>query len=461
MSMSEDTNDDCLVIDEPTARDLEIFTCQAGGLSLFEFCNLTRSSGGAAVLRRRMQRPSSAPAPILETQASLRFITEHREAFRKMTSGYIAGKVALYTCEVLPVIPEENSLLFFLGVASVRGNHATHFSHLVLGVQITCTFIRRLREFVALEELAEISNIGGGEVGELYRELSGILEHPKLQTVPDYETSEWAWKILRLDQVFRMYCRSELNRLLALIYEIDALVAMADVTKKHQFVFPEVLEGELNVQADALRHPMLEAPVGNPVALSEAKRVLFLTGPNMAGKTTYLRSFATALYFAHLGMGVPARKFSFVPVQRLFSSISLSDDLIHGISYFRAEALRVKAIATAMAEGHRVIAVMDEPFKGTNVKDALDASAAVLERFGVKSGCLFMLSSHLIELSDGLKNSDQVDCRHFAAGEGDGALTFDYRLRPGVSNQRLGMRVLEEEGVFSLLEQALEADKSR
>jgi len=178
----------------------------------------------------------------------------------------------------------------------------------------------------------------------------------------------------------------------------------------------------------------------------------------MAGKTTYLRAFTTALYLGQLGMGVPAVSFRFVPVQRLFSSISLSDDLIHGISYFRAEALRVKAIAAAMAEGYRVAAVMDEPFKGTNVKDALDASAAILDRFALKTGCLFMLSSHLIELVEGFAHPELIDCRHFAAEESEDQLSFDYTLREGVTNQRLGMRVLEEEGVFELLEQAAQRD---
>lgn len=452
-------SDEYLVVDEPTAIDLEIFSTQPGGTSLFEFCNLTRTNGGADVLRRRMKAPWSTSKPILETQAAIRFVTLHREAFRKMTSGYVAGRVDHYTREVLPVVPDENPLLFFLGAMSVRSNHSTHFSNLVMGVQMTCTFIRRLRTFVRREEFSDIDSDKAGTISELYHEIASILKSSRLRLVPDYETSEWAWKILRLDQVFRMHCRSELNRLLALIFEIDALVAMADVTAKHEFVLPEVQDGSLSVHAESLWHPMLETPVGNPVSLTEERRILFLTGPNMAGKTTYLRSFATALYLAHLGMGVPAIRFSFVPVQRLFSSISLSDDLIHGISYFRAEALRVKAIAAAMAKGYRVAAVMDEPFKGTNVKDALDASAAILDRFAIKSGCLFMLSSHLIELAENFERADLIDCRHFAAEEGDGRLSFDYQLREGVSNQRLGMRVLHEEGVFALLEQAAERDK--
>src|SRR5688572_29496971 len=96
--------------------------------------------------------------------------------------------------------------------------------------------------------------------------------------------------------------------------------------------------------------------------------------------------------------------------------------------------------------------MMDEPFKGTNVKDALDASRAILERFASKQGSLFLVSSHLIELGEQMMATGQVDCRHFEAGEQEGRLRFEYVLRPGVSTQRLGMRVLREEGIFALLD---------
>lgn len=214
---------------------------------------------------------------------------------------------------------------------------------------------------------------------------------------------------------------------------------------------PTIESGPLCIQGEEITHPFVENMVTNPVSLSQDCRLLFLTGPNMAGKTTYLRSCAIALYLAHLGMGVPARSFSFVPAQRLFSSITLADNIHDGVSYFHAEALRIKELAQALADGQRVIALLDEPFKGTNVKDAFDASSAILERFSTKSGSLFMFSSHLIELCDQMSSINQVDCRYFEAGETEERLHFEYILRSGVSSQRLGMRVLEEEGIFELL----------
>jgi len=257
---------------------------------------------------------------------------------------------------------------------------------------------------------------------------------------------------LRFDQIFRLKEKVSLDRILQLIHELDALVAMADVTHKQGFNLPSVEQGSLRVHAEGLVHPFLREAVPNPVQLDQKSRVLFLTGPNMAGKTTYLRAFATSLYLAHLGMGVPARSFHFVPAQRLFSSFTLSDDLRAGISYFKAEALRVKAVAQALADGYRVIALMDEPFKGTNIKDAFEASRSILLRFATKQDCLFMFSSHLIELSEEVSTTGQVNCRYFEAQESEGRLQFDYTLHQGVSNQRLGMRVLREEGIFDLLD---------
>ena len=95
---------------------------------------------------------------------------------------------------------------------------------------------------------------------------------------------------------------------------------------------------------------------------------------------------------------------------------------------------------------------MDEPFKGTNVKDTFDASRAILERLASEESCLFKFSSHLIELSKHISDAGQIDCRYFEAEEDEGKLRFDYLLRPCVSSQRLGMRVLREEGVFELLD---------
>lgn len=444
------TDSEVLVLDGHTIKDLQIFEQEAEGASLFDLCDLTRSKGGAKALRRRMEHPWSSAARIRATQASLSFILAQRPAFDKLPSlPYATGRVERYLRDILPLVTHENVAEFSFGALALRVNDSRNYDRIVLGVQITCELIRALRDFVGQAELRSPA----GELLPLLDEMRALLARPRLSRIPHREIGAWrAWKLLRTDQVFRLHEKLTIARLLQLVYELDALVALADVTRERGFVMPSVEGGSLRVHAEQLVHPLVADPVANPVELDSRRRVLFLTGPNMAGKTTYLRAFATAMYLAHLGMGVPARSFRFAPAQRLFSSISLGDDLQHGVSYFRAEALRVKAIAEAVAEGYRVVAIMDEPFKGTNVKDAFDASLAILERFAARRDCLFMFSSHLIELGERLAGLGKVDCRYFEADERGGRLRFEYLLRPGVSEQRLGMRVLREEGIFELLD---------
>ncbi|MFA0813318.1 MutS-related protein [Microbulbifer epialgicus] len=449
----ENQNDaDVLILDAHTKKDLVIFSDDSNESSLFHFCNLTKTKGGAKVLRRRMERPWSSASKIRTTQASLLYILGHSEAFTSLPSNYVTDRVDHYIRDALPIVAHSNLVEFIISAFLVRTDNARHYNAIKRGVLLTCGLIKVLRRFVDQAELKSPT----GELAYMIQELRALLSRTGLSGVPNQEIKGWTWKILRLDQLFRLWEKEALDRILRLTYEIDALVAMTNTTRKYGLVLPCVEEGQLRVFAEGLVHPFVRKAVPNSIKLDHHKSVLFLTGPNMAGKTTYLRSVATALYLAHLGMGVPANSFRFVPMQRLFCTFSISDDLHRGISFFRAEALRVKAIAQAVAEGYRVIAFMDEPFKGTNVKDAFDATRAIFEKLAVKEDCLFILSSHLIELSELLRKG--IDYRCFDAKEEGERLSFDYLLRSGVSSQRLGMRVLHEEGIFQLLDKSVLAE---
>lgn len=440
-------NSEVLILDADTRADLQLFASGSDAESLFSFCNRCRTKGGERVLRRRMETPWSSSDRILATQDSLSFILGHRETFADLPSAYVALNVERYALESAPIVRDHNLVEFTFGAFSLA-NDDRFYIRIVRGVELTHRLLRALRQFVGNAHLASPA----GELAPIIGEMRALLDRPRLRQIADDETGRWFWKRLRVDQTLRLHERAAINRLLQLTYEIDALVAMADVTRAHDFVLPRVVAGPVRLDAEGLVHPFIANAVANPLELDQDRRVLFLTGPNMAGKTTYLRAVATALFFAHLGMGVPADRFHFVPVQRLLTSISLTDNLNDGISYFRAEALRVKQVAQAVADGYRVVAIMDEPFKGTNIKDAFDASLAILKRFAVREDCLFLVSSHLIELSERLSAAMNVDYRYFEAEEQEDRLSFDYALHPGVSSQRLGMRVLREEGVFDLLD---------
>lgn len=437
-----------LELDPDTEKDLEIFQSQSGGISLFSFYNRTVSQGGAQVLRHRMQNPFADASKIKSTQRSIAFIHKHRNLFRKIPF-YISSRVERYQRDPLMFITPQNAVMFFLGALRMKLFDAYHYRRIHRGVQYTCLLVRELREFLSDSDVTEPE----GELRELLAEFSSLLSETGLNKVPNGEIGGGRFlRTLRLDQSFRIVEKEQLLRVLQLMYELDALLSMADVSKKLNYVLPEILEGETEIRARNLVYPQIDQAIANDIVLNQENRLLFLTGPNMAGKTTFLRAIATALYLGHLGMGVPATSFAFTPVDRLFSSITVSDNVHTGTSYFLAKVLRIKAVANAVSEGLKVIAIMDEPFKGTNVKDALEASFAVMTKLEAKPGSLFLFSSHLIELDDEFDSSACIKKCYFEAKESKAKLEFDYVLHPGVSSQRLGMRVLADEGVLSMLE---------
>lgn len=441
---------DEMVMDPPTYRDLEIFECDTAP-SLFDLCNTTHTEGGAKALTARMKKPWNRADKIREVQESLAFIRAHRAAFDKLPSTLVTFTAEEYLTGALPIASSERRLEFLFEAIAIRFGEFRPFARLIRGAQLTAKLVRSLRTMIRTPGFP--IREGRGDVGPLLSELVSLVERPAFAIVSDVE--DWSMgtiKVMEIDRVFRLRERAAVERMLELTYQIDALVAMSDATERFGWVMPEVEDGPTHLDGEGVYHPFVEHPVANEVHLGGARHVLFLTGPNMAGKTTYLRACGLAAYLAHLGMGVPARSFRFSPCERLFSSITVTDDVRSGVSYFRAEALRVKAIAQAVTDGLRVIALMDEPFKGTNVKDAVDASRAVLRGLIRRPGNLFMVSSHLIELGDEMLSDGHVDCRRFEADEQEGRLHFDYVLRSGVSSQRLGMRVLLEEGIFGLLD---------
>lgn len=437
-----------LELDLHTLKDLEVFQAEGFGSSLFDLYNFTKTQGGAQVLRHRMQNPFADTHSIRQTQKSISYIQGGREFFRKL-GFWITGRVERYQRDPLMFVLQQGRVAFIIAATTLKLFDGHHYHRIFRGVQFTCLLVNSLREFLLHVE----PNPPKGELGMLIEDIKQILNRPRFLEVPEYELRGRKYlKILRLDQSFRVYEREQVQELMQLTYEIDALCSLADATRKYDYAIPKILDGPTRIAANGLIHPQIENAIANEVGLDQENRMLFLTGPNMAGKTTYLRAISTALYMGHLGMGVPATGFAFTPVDRLFSSISISDNVHTGTSYFLAEVLRIKSISSAVAQGLRVIAIMDEPFKGTNVRDALEASFAIIERLESKNNCLFLFSSHLIELDEEFSPSMGIVKCHFEARETEGELTFDYILHPGVSNQRLGMRVLSEQGVFTLLD---------
>lgn len=432
-------------LDETTFRDLEIF--EASGQSVFSIVDRTTTHGGHIALRNRFRNPSSDPEQIAATQVIVRHFTEHPLPFFPLTEQ--VNSAQRYLSANIEAVSARAGVAMVIQAWWTRYRYRDVLSELQRGVQAT---IELLREVRALHEAIEAAN-PPVEVQALIGAWSHAFEDPRVVALLD--TPEWlsATRLLGMDRTLRQDLASTISDILTALFEVDALHAMATATRESRFVFPELVDGmEFLVEAEEVVHPFVSAAVPNRVELGSGGVVLFLTGPNMGGKTTYLKAVAIALYLGHLGMGVPATRMRFTPLDAIHTSMHPEDDLRAGLSFFLAEVRRVKHVAERLATGERAFVVFDEVFKGTNIRDAIEASKQVILGFARCRASGFIFASHLSELAPDLEREPSVRFACFDGTVVDGVARYPYRLEAGVSDRRFGLHLLHQEGIPDLLE---------
>ena len=172
----------------------------------------------------------------------------------------------------------------------------------------------------------------------------------------------------------------------------------------------------------------------------------------MAGKSTFIKTIGIVIYLAHVGMGVPAKKLSLSLFDGLITNLTIADNVVKGESYFFNEVHRVKNTIEKIMDGKKYFVLIDELFKGTNIQDAMKCSTAVIEGLQNLNNSLFIISTHLYEISEGLKKYKNILFSYFETEVHQKELIFHYQLKQGVSHDRLGYLILEREGVVDLLE---------
>jgi len=254
----------------------------------------------------------------------------------------------------------------------------------------------------------------------------------------------------RFDYIFRYYENEKLGKILKILYQIDAFQAVADTITKFGLVFPEITENKV-VEISGLYHPFLKDAVTNDVRLNEDGNMFFLTGANMSGKSTFLKAFGVAVYLAHLGFPVAAASMRTGVFNGLFSTINIADNLNKGYSHFYNEVLRVKGVAEEINRTGNLVVIFDELFRGTNVKDAFDASLAIISAFAKARGSVFLVSTHIMEVANQLRKFENIHFGYFHTTIDGKTPVYSYRLRDGVTEERLGMLIIENEQIVEII----------
>ena len=239
--------------------------------------------------------------------------------------------------------------------------------------------------------------------------------------------------------------------------EVEAASALANFAYLHPtYAWPEPLTlspqhngANVAVRADQLGHPLLPATarVANDVRLSGLGSIHLITGSNMSGKSTFLRTIGINLCLAQAGAPVCAQSFEW-SWSRLACCIRVDDSLDAGLSFFYAEVKRLKTIldATQDRTAPPVLFLIDEIFKGTNNRERLIGSRAFITKLSTGNG-FGLVSTHDLELADLERDIRGLTNAHFQETVSSGALQFDYRLRPGPCPTTNALRIMELEGL--------------
>lgn len=179
---------------------------------------------------------------------------------------------------------------------------------------------------------------------------------------------------------------------------------------------------------------------------------MILTGANMSGKTTLMRAMGVSAILAHLGMGVPAQEMSISFLEGVITNMHVEDDLLKGESFFLAEVKNIKQTAEVVAEKGAQLILMDELFKGTNVHDAYECTKAIVEGLLQHPQHIMVLSTHLHEVARHFEQHKGLSFYCFSTSlAGDGSFQFNYQLQSGISDERIGYKILVKEGIVEIL----------
>lgn len=483
--------------------DLDIF----GPLSVFHVLNRTTTLHGAETLGGWLRASLLAPAAIRERQKAVKALAGQAELRRLLTAkGLLAEGVGgggpapgmaadlrsltdwlnmtprlyplVWLRVLLGVLTAVNVGFLFYGLS--EGNYGPLMGSIAVSWTITGYFskyIHRQHHLIGHKQAvfgqyADILAVFSGVEADgstLLEELRGrarqahgaIRQLSRLTSFFDQRLNLLVFIFLNSLAFYDLQCmvalerwkvryRAKLPAWIEAVGNIEALNSFATFAFNHpDHVYPTVAESGLFIDATQLAHPLIPAArrIANDFRIGLEDRLILVTGSNMSGKTTFLRTIGVNLLLAQCGSPVCAASFSFTPMQ-LLTSLRISDSLQEQTSYFMAELKKLQQITAALSTGTPALVLIDEILRGTNSEDKTYGS----EQFARKLAgyrCLSLFATH--DLALGALEGEMpgmVANYCFESVISDGDLRFDYRLQRGMARNRNASFLMKKMGII-------------
>jgi len=439
-------------IDRQTLNDLAIFPNNNSRQSIYSLFNHTHTIGGNEALHSMFNKPLIDPVQIKERLEVFSYIGEHDIKISLNKNDY--DFVEFYLNKHYDAKP----LAFISGVLDkikYAFNNNSEYYVIQTGIESTLSILDSLINYA--DELT-------GDLPKKMQEFrSTILNafQPKelvwlkqLIAKPNRSATDMA----KADGFFRKVAYEQIKVLLNVAYQLDVYQSVSVSGKALGFTLPVVNETNAReLTIEGLFHPFIANPKSNDVEFSADKNVCFITGTNMAGKSSLLKSIGIAIYLSQLGFPVPAKSMATSVFKGLITTINLADDIEHGHSHFYNEVLRVKQVAEKLNQSKDIFVIFDELFRGTNVKDAYDASLAIIAAFAEVKTCFFLVSTHIVEVAHELSSIENINFRYMETLFEDTNPVNSYKLKKGITEERLGMWIVKNEQILEIIKSALKS----
>jgi DNA mismatch repair ATPase MutS len=433
--------------DRTTLYDLAVFQ-RDEEFSIFHKLNFTRTVGGRERLKHIFNSSLKDITSIKNVQKTLQLILQKKDEWPFMISNgsvMVIHKFYESILDKIPARPTPSSAYLY------KMFHASDYSLAKYSTGHAFDFIKGIQKIISVF----LKDDAPENLKRVLQKASVLIERNQLDIISSHEKmSDLSMSdMLGLAYYVRYHFKQNFEELIDIYFQLDAWYGMAMAVKEFNLVFPEFIESQKpELQVKNLYHILLNDPVAYDIELDQQNNFIFLTGANMGGKSTFIKAVGGAVFLAHTGMGVPAKSMKLSLFDGLLSNINVEDNVVKGESYFYNEVQRIKNTIIKINDGRKWLILIDELFKGTNVQDAIKCSTVVIEGLIKIKSSLFILSTHLYEIGEALKKYPNINFKYFETAIEDEQLLFNYNLKDGISNDRIGYLILKREKVIELLD---------
>ena len=433
--------------DNQTIDDIGIFS-DKGEESVYMIYNACRTQGGLTKLDHMFRNPINDKDILDSRIASIKFFQDNKMDYPFNPENFFTTENYIQNTDRRSQLAlEDNTLRRRMSQVIASDGEFTQMHTAIISL---VSIINDTQDLLQKLSSLENSHLLTSLFNELPKEVTEIAHLHKGAKKISYEDC------VKLDQVLRFTHQKAIVAMLNSIYLIDVYFSVAEIAIKRNFVFAKVISDKDNyIKMRGVYHPRLKNGIGNDIEIDENYNMMFLTGANMAGKSTIMKSISIALYVAHVGFPVAAQEMEFSVRSGMFTTINLPDNINAGYSHFYSEVMRLKKVAQEVSRDSNLFIIFDELFRGTNVKDAYDATIAVIEAFSKIRRCTFIVSTQIIEAGEILAGKcKNVQFIYMPTVMENGKPRYTYVAKKGVTADRHGMVIIRNERILDIIKTA-------